>query len=538
MFGGTKYREITRSIRNKLFVLLMLMGAIPLIVVTMVNAVNLTADLEENAKKVGLLRNTIISQYVTELCEKNFHVLKTLALNPSVIRCLQNPTPQRIYDVENLLRDTDTIFRDKNLTALTAADAYQLIRTDDKPLVNLSGRQHFDEAMRGRTFVSDVLVSRSTGRRIVVIEVPVKDKFNNPIGMVQRNFNLTAMQDFIKNYGTDEISIIIMDREGKTIAHSDDENFSIENESQGDGRYKYIVEQATNFSGTLRLDVDGNDAIVSYSKNWATNWIIVTVQPYSQIVQEVYLRVFQTILLGAGILILILFVSYLLSIKATRPIIRITDAATQIVTGNCNIDKIEIETNDEFGQMAAAFNKMRSARDAYQLEAELDNLTKLYNKATTEQVGKMKLKNYAETDNGETITAFYIIDLDHFKEANDTYGHQFGDKVLTEFSKNLRKKFRPNDCIGRFGGDEFVVIIDKLPNMEIVIRKAQDIKQVAQELTIDGVAAGITASIGIAIVPKDGCDYETVFKAADDALYHVKENGRNGFYYKDAEKIG
>ena len=133
--------------------------------------------------------------------------------------------------------------------------------------------------------------------------------------------------------------------------------------------------------------------------------------------------------------------------------------------------------------------------------------------------------------------AFYIIDLDHFKEANDTYGHQFGDKILVEFSKNLRKKFRPNDCIGRFGGDEFVVIIENLPTIEIVNRKARDIKQVAKDLIIDGVNPKITASIGIAIVSQDGLDYETVFKAADEALYYVKANGRDGFYYKDAEGI-
>ena len=106
---------------------------------------------------------------------------------------------------------------------------------------------------------------------------------------------------------------------------------------------------------------------------------------------------------------------------------------------------------------------------------------------------------------------------------------------MVEFSKNLRKKFRPNDCIGRFGGDEFVVIIDNLPTIEIVNRKAREIKQVALDLVIDGINAGITASVGIAIIPQDGTDYETVFKAADTALYYVKNNGRNGFYYKNID---
>ena len=241
-------------------------------------------------------------------------------------------------------------------------------------------------------------------------------------------------------------------------------------------------------------------------------------------------------MIGLLMLAFVCATAHIMAIKATKPIIEITNAADKIVKGN-KIEKLEIDSDDELGQMAAAFNKIRSARDAYQLESELDKLTKLYNKSTTENIGKLKLKNFSEQDS-DTIMALYIIDLDHFKEANDTYGHQFGDKVLMEFSRNLRKKFRPNDCIGRFGGDEFVVIIDNLPSMEIVLRKARDIKNVAVELTIDGRNAGITASIGVAIIPQDGLDYDTIFKAADNALYHVKANGRNGFYYKGADAIG
>ena len=529
---------ITRSIRNKLFVLLMLVGAIPLIVVTMLNAANTVTELENRAENIGELRNTIVSQYVTGLCEKNFHVLKALSLNPMIIDCLNYPTSENLKDVKKLLHDTNTIFNDKNLTALTGANGKQLIRTDNALLVDLTDRKHFQAAMQGKNFVSDVLISRSTGNRIVVLEVPVRNKLNYPIGMIQRNFNLTALQDFIKVQDTDEISIIVMDREGKTIAHSDENAFNFEIEEKGNERYKYITDQINRFSGTLRLTVDGKDVFASYSRNWTTDWIIITVQPYKQILDQVYKKILQSIMVGVAILILLFIVAYAVSIKATRPIIKITNAAGKIVSGKGAIEKIEVGTNDEFEQMAEAFNKIRSSRDAYQMEAEIDNLTKLYNKNTTETIGKLKLENFNAAGENNSIMAFYIIDLDHFKEANDTYGHQFGDKVLMEFAKNLRKKFRPNDCIGRFGGDEFVVIIDHLPGMDIVIRKANDIKNVAAELVIGGVKPGITASIGIAIVPQDGTDYETIFRTADEALYYVKANGRNGFYYKDAEGIG
>ena len=525
------------SVRNKLFLLLLIMGGLPLVIVTIFSAINMVKELEENAEKVGLLKNSAVSQYVTELCEKNFYVLKSLALNPTITNCLQNPTPQNVNNAKNLLYDTNTIFHDKNLSALTGADAQQIVRTDGGKLVNLSGRRHFHEAMQGRNFVSDILISRSSGKRIVVLEVPVKDNLNHPIGMVQRNFNLDVLQDFIRNYDSDEMSIIVIDRVGKTIAHSDEYSFNIQNENEDNARYKYVADQIKDNSGVLKIRIDGKDVLASYSKHWSTDWIIVTIQPYSQIWEQIYFATFKSLLLGTVILILIFILAHLLSIKVTKPLVQFTSAADKIIAGNGKIDKIEIDSDDEFGQMAAAFNKIRSARDAYQLESEIDPLTKLYNKATTENFGRMKLQTYKDTKDNDTIMALYMIDLDHFKEVNDTYGHQFGDKVLVEFSKNLRKKFRPNDCIGRFGGDEFVVIIDNLPTSEIVIRKAREIKQVALDLNIDGMNAGVTASIGIAIVPQDGTDYETVFQAADKALYYVKNNGRNGFYFKNFESF-
>ena len=529
--------NITRGVRNKLFLLLLVMGAMPFIIVAVVASMEMVAQLEQSAERTGRLRNSIVSEHMTELFEKNFNILHELALNPIITRYLESPATEDYRATINLLHDTNTILHDRNMAALTAADSNQLIRTDLSRLVSLSGRQHFYEAMHGRDFISDILISRSTNKRIVVVEVPVKDRFNRPIGMLQRNLDLGNLQDFIKEQDTHEISVIIMDRQGKTIVHSD-KSLDFEFEQKIDGRYKYIADRMKSDSGIFRAKIDGEDSLVSYSRNWITDWAIVTVQLYHFILEEVHEKFVKALIIGLFMLTCIIVIAHILAVRATKPIIEITNAADDIVRGSKNVEKLEIDSDDELGKMAAAFNKIRSSRDAYRLESELDKLTKLYNKSTTKNIGKMKLKAFKDQEPNETIMALYIIDLDHFKEANDNFGHQFGDKVLMEFARNLRKRFRPNDCIGRFGGDEFVVIIDNLPGIEIVLRKAREIKQVASELVIDGRNAGITASVGVAIIPQDGTDYDLVFKAADRALYHVKQNGRNGFYYEGAETIG
>lgn len=521
--------EISKGIRAKLFFLFMIMGSIPFILIAIIGGFNTVSELEESGKQSSLLRNTIISEHVTDLIEKNQAVLHVVALTPEVIDYVQSPTDEKRERVRNILNATNAIFDDTNLMAITGGDGWQLIRTDESTLVNLSKRQHFREAMKGRNYVSDILTSMSTGKMIIVMEVPIRNAEGKPIGMLQRNFDLSALQDFVQNYGDNETSIVVMDRTGRIIANSDHIQ-SLGNEYAIDDSYEFILDRIYNSSGVINVDVNGEEAVATYSQNIETGWMIVTIRPYHFILDQARDKAVKAIVFGMVILFIGTLVAYLLTIRVTKPIIEITNAVDEIVSGKTPSGELRVSTDDEFGQVAAAVNKLRSERDAYQLESELDRLTELFNKKTMENLCRMKLKTFNENNNQNIFMALYVIDLDHFKEVNDLMGHQFGDKVLIEFAKGLRKIFRPNDCIGRFGGDEFVVIVDSLPNMEVVIRKAEQIKQIAFNLTVEGKGHIVTASIGVAIAPQNGRDYDTLFSSADKAVYHVKNNGKNGYY--------
>ena len=521
--------EINKGIRAKLFALFVIMGTIPFILLVIMSANSTIDDLEEYAKQTGLLRNTIISEHISELIEKNQVVLQSVALSSEVVQYLQEPTPQRREVVEKILNDTNDIFGDDNNMALTGADAWQLIRTDGATLVNLSRRQHFKEAMKGRTYVSDIISSMATGSMIVVVEAPVRNAEGKPIGMVQRNFDLSVLEDFIKNLDEEDSYIILMDRRGHVIATSSDVE-KANARYTNDNHYKFILDKIYNSSGSTVLPINDEKSFIAYSRNVNTGWMIITIRPYHHIMDVVYDKAAKAIIFGLVMLFGGTIVAYFVTIRVTKPIIEMTTVVDEIVSGKADVDKIEISSNDELGQMAKAFNKMKSDRDAFQLESELDKLTELFNKKTMENLCKMKLKTFNENEAANIFLAFYIIDLDHFKEVNDLLGHQFGDKVLVEFAKGLKKIFRPNDCIGRFGGDEFVVIVDSLPNMEVVIRKAEQIRQIAFNLALEGKSHFVTASIGIAVAPQNGRDYDTLFSVADKAVYHVKNNGKNGYY--------
>ena len=528
-----------RSIRLKLFILLVIMGSIPLMIVLVVDGVSTINELEAVIYKDGMLRNSIVSRHITELCEKNFHVLHTLALNSQIQQYIKNPLPENRLQIAELLHNTNNIFDDQNVMAITGADAVQIMRTDGSGLVNVKNREHFQKAMRGKDFVSDVIVSMSTGKMIVVLEVPVINDKAESIGMLQRNFNLIELQRFVKFFDDRESSIVIIDSEGRIIADSD-KVFDSALEYIDDKNYEFVsrrIREDSKTYGTIQTEFAGTDYLVSYSRNHITGWIVFVIQPYSYIWEQVFIKVARVILVGLIMLMIVGYFANKMSYKATKPILEITNAAEEIAHGNKSVEKIEISSDDELSKMADAFNKMRTLRDTYQIASEVDKLTKLYNKATTEKICKLKLLEFDKLEDPKPLTAFFIIDLDHFKQANDTFGHQFGDKILVEFSSKIRKIFRPNDCLGRFGGDEFIVILDNLPSVDIVVRKAEGIKQIAAELTIDEVNAGITASIGISIVPQQGTNYDTLFKTADEELYKVKANGRNGYSYNYAESV-
>ena len=123
-----------------------------------------------------------------------------------------------------------------------------------------------------------------------------------------------------------------------------------------------------------------------------------------------------------------------------------------------------------------------------------------------------------------------IIDADKFKRINDSLGHLAGDAVIQYIAKQIKKNFRESDLVGRIGGDEFMVFLET-DSKDIVEGKAAKINaDVREPFQVDGIDIQMSCSIGIVFEPKTGIDYQTMFAAADQALYEVKKNGRDGYF--------
>ncbi|MBQ4326345.1 MAG: GGDEF domain-containing protein, partial [Mailhella sp.] len=128
----------------------------------------------------------------------------------------------------------------------------------------------------------------------------------------------------------------------------------------------------------------------------------------------------------------------------------------------------------------------------------------------------------------------FIIDLDGFKQVNDTFGHLMGDKVLKNTAKRIRLSFRKSDILSRYGGDEFLVYAPKLVDRNIIEQRMQTLQGLLRHPhTLDGVFSAVTASIGIAIFPTDGKDLKELTKHADRALYEAKHRGKDQYVFFD-----
>ena len=200
---------------------------------------------------------------------------------------------------------------------------------------------------------------------------------------------------------------------------------------------------------------------------------------------------------------------------------------------------ISVVTNDE-GRViyhVAIFSDITTRKEAeqklYHL-AHYDPLTKLPNRTLLQDRLQQAIV-LAEREH-KSVLGLLFIDLDRFKYVNDAHGHMIGDLLLQEVAERLKACVRSSDTVSRLGGDEFVVLLPHLDSSEAAATVAQHIiHSLAQPFILQGNVIKIGSSIGISLYPDNGLDVDNLMKAADAAMYTVKEAGRNSFRFFQEE---
>jgi diguanylate cyclase (GGDEF)-like protein len=169
---------------------------------------------------------------------------------------------------------------------------------------------------------------------------------------------------------------------------------------------------------------------------------------------------------------------------------------------------------------------LRSAVDQLFRVASIDELTQIYNRRALNHFMQQQIDSFGS----EGQIMVLLVDIDHFKHVNDTYGHDVGDMILREGVDRVKSFVTQKDIIGRWGGEEFIMI-SPYSSKEKAIEVAELILSKVEELDFE-VAGHITLSGGVTILRRDDT-VDSVFKRVDDALYEAKETGRNKMVFKD-----
>jgi diguanylate cyclase (GGDEF)-like protein len=289
-----------------------------------------------------------------------------------------------------------------------------------------------------------------------------------------------------------------------------------------------IVNRNIDYGLVLLKDIDGNPIGVIR--------IEIPRSVYQEGLSTAYHYI--TIILLSGIII-IFIMWYLLKILVLNRVINISKQVLKINKERQFDQKLVVSGHDELSNMIFSINCMLEmiSNSQYELRylALHDSLTKLPNRDYFYELLTQAIINAKQTG---SMVAVMFLDMDKFKKVNDHYGHAVGDKLLQIATHRIRKALRKNDVLGRQSGDEFILFMQNVSDVDVVKHTAKRILQVTSEpFIIDTISINVSFSIGISLYPKDSVQVEELIKYADDVMYVAKIKGNNYRFYNDESEV-
>ena len=249
--------------------------------------------------------------------------------------------------------------------------------------------------------------------------------------------------------------------------------------------------------------------------------------------------------LVAALVLVVTAVAFQMGRSIVVPLRRLIRAADRIAAGDLEV-RLSATRRDELGHLTQVFNQMTdrlrrnhaeimAANEAMQQQNQVlktlsitDSLTGLYNRSKLDSILTDQLARFNRNHRPFTLL---MLDIDHFKTLNDTYGHVAGDEILTAVARILLQSIRSIDYAARYGGDEFIIILTET-SAELGWKTAERVRTQVEALhpTVKGSAISLTVSIGIVESQPEDIMPTEVFARADHALYEAKRAGRNRAY--------
>lgn len=390
----------------------------------------------------------------------------------------------------------------------------------------------------------------------IIVPVSVKDHI---VGLIRCNINA----DYFGSFLSDNNNYFVLDEKGACL-------FNYHLNSNGDAAFLDYITQLSDAETTetdasdTEADALTNDTYVTSHDKYIYGYCVIPNYNWVYVIKE-NTNNYTAIVSSLPIIFLILLIivaiisfqiSHSLSLKYSEPIIELGQKMQEAANGQLSVH-CQIDRKDEFGTLSDNFNQMmdiistnyneiseaRKELEANQIELEdnyrrieklayTDSLTGLYNRAAF-----FKYANEILSDNkgGLKNHAVIFIDLDGFKTINDTLGHDYGDLLLQEVTKQIACFTRPDDVLARNGGDEFVILRNRIDSMTELEHFLEQLISIANHpFILDDETVHITLSAGVAMFPQNGLSLSELMKNADIAMYSSKNSGKNSYTFFDS----
>lgn len=390
---------------------------------------------------------------------------------------------------------------------------------------------------------SPVYVDFRSGELVATRVKPVFDAAGQIDGVAATDVSLKMFNDFVRALRVSRNGVaFVAEQSGDLIASSSDDSTRLSNGQQtrlnasqsGNALVRATYAQVAAMfktgleNGERQSRVfDGPDGRVYASvsvirDNVGLDWITVVAVPRSDFMAGVVDNVTRTAAVAMVAALLAMALGLWVLNWVSHDLRLLSTAARRLGEGHLFMP-VGITRSDELGELARNFEVM-------QMSLQTDKLTGVFNRETFE---KQVMRRIAEYRSGLRKMSFSVlfVDLDHFKRVNDQLGHQTGDVVLAELADRLKNALRSGDIVGRYGGDEFVVLLSEIENVAAAHRVREKIEQRMMEpltsITTEFAAnMQVSASIGLAVYPDAGSDVSSLLGAADKEMYERKQATR------------
>ncbi|WP_411689254.1 sensor domain-containing diguanylate cyclase, partial [Acinetobacter indicus] len=320
-------------------------------------------------------------------------------------------------------------------------------------------------------------------------------------------------------YGYKKNYTYVMDDQNQIIFHADPQEIG-QKVQAGDGLTTMQQQQ----NGSFRLmNSKGIDSLVGFSHIPSVNWIVVSQQPIEELFAQANSIIIKVSIGITLFYLLIFFVVWRLSGMIALPLNNLAKMASMLnqpgIQEKINrIDPLYFEVDQFKNSLMLSSQNFNEKIDELNQSVNTDSLTGLYNRRGM----KLFIEEFVRM---RTEFAVLAVDIDFFKQVNDSYGHDKGDIVLQKLAKVMKDHFRDNDICCRSGGEEFIILMTA-SNPTTVFHAAERLRKVVEITEMDDMGT-VTISIGIAYWPHSSKDVYKVLRIADQKLYQAKHEGRN-----------